>query len=78
MYRSPYPDALVPELPLADFVLQAAASRPDKPALIDGGTDRVVTYRQRAYQKLGISRQNELVALVNNMRSGTVPLRGAA
>jgi DNA-binding CsgD family transcriptional regulator len=34
----------------------------------------VVTYRQRAYQKLGISRQNELVALVNNMRSGNVPI----
>jgi DNA-binding CsgD family transcriptional regulator len=28
----------------------------------------VVTYRQRAYQKLGISRQSELVALVNNLR----------
>lgn len=29
----------------------------------------VITYRQRAYQKLNISRQNELVALVHNMRS---------
>jgi DNA-binding CsgD family transcriptional regulator len=28
----------------------------------------VVTYRQRAYAKLNISRQNELVALVNNLR----------
>jgi DNA-binding CsgD family transcriptional regulator len=28
----------------------------------------VVTYRQRAYEKLNISRQNELVALVNNLR----------
>jgi len=28
----------------------------------------VITYRQRAYHKLGISRQNELVALVNNLR----------
>ncbi len=28
----------------------------------------VITYRQRAYQKLGISRQNELVALVNNLK----------
>jgi DNA-binding CsgD family transcriptional regulator len=28
----------------------------------------VITYRQRAYQKLGISRQSELVALVNNLR----------
>ena len=29
----------------------------------------VVTYRQRAYEKLGISRQTELVALVNNLRA---------
>jgi DNA-binding CsgD family transcriptional regulator len=28
----------------------------------------VVTYRQRAYEKLNITRQNELVALVNNLR----------
>lgn len=28
----------------------------------------VVTYRQRAYEKLNISRQNELVALINNVR----------
>jgi DNA-binding CsgD family transcriptional regulator len=37
----------------------------------------VVTYRQRAYQKLGISRQNELVALVNNLRSDNVASGGA-
>lgn len=29
----------------------------------------VITYRQRAYQKLGISRQNELVALIGGLRS---------
>ncbi|MGO9698866.1 MAG: helix-turn-helix transcriptional regulator [Xanthobacteraceae bacterium] len=29
----------------------------------------VITYRQRAYQKLGISRTNELVALVNNVHA---------
>jgi DNA-binding CsgD family transcriptional regulator len=33
----------------------------------------LVTYRQRAYQKLGISRQNELVALVNNLRPDCAP-----
>ena len=38
----------------------------------------VVTYRQRAYQKLGISRQNELVALVNNLRSEQVASGGSA
>lgn len=34
------------------------------------GRTSVITYRQRAYQKLGISRQHELVALVNNLRVG--------
>jgi DNA-binding CsgD family transcriptional regulator len=29
----------------------------------------VITYRQRAYQKLGVSRQNELIALINNIRT---------
>lgn len=33
------------------------------------GKTSVITYRQRAYQKLGISRQNELVALVVRFRS---------
>ena len=28
----------------------------------------VVTYRQHAYEKFNISRQNELVALINNLR----------
>ena len=37
----------------------------------------VITYRQRAYQKLGISRQNELVALVNNLRVDQVSSRGS-
>lgn len=31
----------------------------------------VVTYRQRAYEKLNISRQHELIALLNNMRFKT-------
>ena len=38
----------------------------------------VITYRQRAYQKLGISRQSELVALVNNLRSENVSSCGSA
>jgi DNA-binding CsgD family transcriptional regulator len=29
----------------------------------------VITYRQRAYQKLGISRTNELVALLSNLHA---------
>jgi DNA-binding CsgD family transcriptional regulator len=38
----------------------------------------VVTYRQRAYEKLKISRQNELVALVNNLRLGNAVVVQAA
>jgi DNA-binding CsgD family transcriptional regulator len=38
----------------------------------------VVTYRQRAYGKLHISRQNELVALVNNLRLGNAVMVQAA
>ena len=34
-------------------------------------------HRQLAYRKLGISRQNELVTLVNNLRSGNVTSGGS-
>lgn len=39
---------------------------------LDIGMTSVITYRQRAYKKLGISRQNELVAMVTNLRSERV------
>ena len=38
----------------------------------------VVTYRQRAYEKLNITRRNELVALVNNVCFNTAADVGAA
>ena len=70
-YRSPYPDAGIPEVPLAEFVLEGATLRPDKPALIDGGTERPVTYRElsdnvrraaRGLAACGVSR-GDVVAL---------------
>lgn len=45
-YRSPYPDAWIPEVPLVDFIFRNATLYADKPALIDGPTGRTVTYRQ--------------------------------
>lgn len=47
---------------------------------IDLGIKRtsVITYRQRGYEKLGVTRQNELVALVNNLRSETATIPRAA
>lgn len=37
----------------------------------------VITYRQRAYQKLGISSLNELVGILHNLKLGSTAHRGA-
>ncbi|CAN5793515.1 4-coumarate--CoA ligase family protein [soil metagenome] len=48
IYRSPFPDVTIPEVPLAEFVLERAAERGDKPALIDGPSGRTLSYAQLA------------------------------
>ncbi|OGI67703.1 MAG: AMP-dependent synthetase [Candidatus Muproteobacteria bacterium RBG_16_60_9] len=45
-FRSLYPDVSIPETALSSFVLDGAAARGDKPALIDGPTGRTITYAQ--------------------------------
>jgi acyl-CoA synthetase (AMP-forming)/AMP-acid ligase II len=42
--RRPRSDVSIPETPLADFVLQDAFGRGDKPALIDAPSGRTITY----------------------------------
>ena len=44
IHRSPLPDVELPDVPLTSYVLAKAADQEDKPALIDGGTGRVMTY----------------------------------
>jgi acyl-CoA synthetase (AMP-forming)/AMP-acid ligase II len=44
LFRSPYSDVEIPPLPLAEVVLRRAEELADKPALIDGSTNRVMTY----------------------------------
>jgi acyl-CoA synthetase (AMP-forming)/AMP-acid ligase II len=44
IYRSPLPDVEIPDLPLTGYVLAGGAGQPDKPALIDGASGRVMTY----------------------------------
>src|SRR4051812_16459557 len=46
IFRSPFPDVEIPELPLTEFVFEGAAGHDDKPALIDGVSGRVLTYAQ--------------------------------
>ena len=48
IFRSPYPDVEIPEVPLTPFVLQRAQELATKPALIDGPTGRTLTYGQLA------------------------------
>ncbi len=48
IFRSLYADASIPVQPLTEFVLQGAVELGDKPAFIEGLTDRIVTYGQLA------------------------------
>ncbi len=48
IFRSPYPDIAIPEMPLTSFVLRHAARLANKPALIDGPTGRTLTFGQFA------------------------------
>ena len=44
IFRSPYPEVSIPEMPLTPFVLARARERGAKPALIDGLTGRAIRY----------------------------------
>ncbi len=46
--RGPYPDVTIPDVSLPALVLADAATRADKPALIDGPSGRTITYGQLA------------------------------
>ena len=44
IHHSPLPDVEIPDLPLTEYVLAGGAGQPDKPALIDAASGRVMTY----------------------------------
>jgi acyl-CoA synthetase (AMP-forming)/AMP-acid ligase II len=46
IFRGPYPDVDIPEIPLTQFVLQRANELGDKPALIEASTGRTISYTQ--------------------------------
>ncbi|MGH9931175.1 MAG: 4-coumarate--CoA ligase family protein [Pyrinomonadaceae bacterium] len=48
IFRGPFPQVAIPELPITSFVLQQAKERGDKPALIDGPSGRTITYSELA------------------------------
>src|SRR5215207_4554848 len=44
IFRSPYPDVAIPDVPLAAYVLRHAARLADKTALIDASCGQTLTY----------------------------------
>src|SRR5205823_7628498 len=44
IFKSPYPDVALPDVPLHQFVLRRAAALGDKPALVDAVSGRSLTY----------------------------------
>jgi acyl-CoA synthetase (AMP-forming)/AMP-acid ligase II len=48
IFRSPFPDVMIPETPLTPFVLRHAERLADKPAVIDAASGRSITYREVA------------------------------
>ncbi len=47
--RNPHPEVAVPEMTLPEFVLEQANERGATPAVIDGLSGRILTYRELAY-----------------------------
>ena len=48
IFKSPYPDVAIPVVPLTQYVLHRIQSFGNKPALIDGPTNRTLSYAQLA------------------------------
>src|SRR5262249_12016428 len=48
VFRSPYPDIAIPDIPLHAIMLQRAGELAEKPALIDAPSGRTITYGQLA------------------------------
>ena len=48
IFRSPFPDVEIPDVPLTEFVFGCASEHAERAALIDGVSGRVLTYAQLA------------------------------
>jgi acyl-CoA synthetase (AMP-forming)/AMP-acid ligase II len=87
IHRSPLPDVEIPDLQLVDYVLARASELGDKPALIDGPSGRVLTYRalRQAVRALagglvarGFAPGQTLALLAPNLPEYAVVLHGVA
>ena len=85
IHRSPLPDVEIPDLPLTTYVL--AGAQGDKPALIDGGSGRTLTYARldSAVRSLagglvasGFGKGDVLALMAPNVPEYAVVFHGAA
>src|SRR4051812_19145541 len=79
IYRSPYPDVEIPDVPLTEFVLAsaAAAAGGDKPALVDSATGDAISFgdfgRRVRAAATGLSRRGIAKGDVVALYSPNVP-----
>jgi acyl-CoA synthetase (AMP-forming)/AMP-acid ligase II len=87
IHHSPLPDVEIPVLPLTEYVLAGGAGQPDKPALIDAASGRVMTYGEleHAIRSLagglaagGFGRGDVLALMAPNGPEYAVVFHGAA
>jgi acyl-CoA synthetase (AMP-forming)/AMP-acid ligase II len=87
IHYSLLPDVEIPGLPLTEYVLAGGAGQPDKPALIDGASGRVMTYGELedAIRSLagglaagGFGRGDVLALMAPNSPEYAVVFHGAA
>ena len=85
--RSPYPDVTIPETALTPFVFSKAAEHGDKPAIIDAGSGRALTFEQLlgavksfagGLQARGFQKGDTVAILLPNLPEYAVAWHGTA
>lgn len=74
IYRSPYPDPVIPAVDLASFTLRGAARWPERAALVDGATGATWRYGQLL---AGVSRARQLLVDLGVLPGAPVVLSAA-
>ena len=87
IHRSPMPDVEIPDITITAHVLRKAAELPDRPALIDGPSDRTYTFAQLSemihrfaggLQARGFGRGDVLALMAPNVPEYAIVFHGVA
>jgi acyl-CoA synthetase (AMP-forming)/AMP-acid ligase II len=87
IWKSPYPDATIPEAPLPSVVLERASSVPDRPALIDAVSGRCIRFAElaegvrrvaRGLHDRGFSKGDVLALFSPNLPEYALAIHGVA